>query len=131
MITGERFLQTSFLFVVAVSSSFVWTLVHAQISDRRVDWYAVNGELNERHQSLSLSSGEHTVATRVGWVCVISPESTNQARQIACFLEDKSVSFSVQCDPGRDQDHGQLQFAEGTGTSRRQDFVEVGCKIGR
>ena len=124
-------MKTSLLVVGVVFALLAWPAGHAQLrdGDRSVDWWAVNGEFNERDQSLTLGTGQHTLATRVGWLCLISQESENHLRQVTCSLEEKSVSFSVHCDFGRDEDHTQLWFFEGTGASRHQDFVDVGCRV--
>ena len=105
----------------------VFSPLAAQIvSPRPTEWYAVNQDLNDKNQTLTLGTGSHSVSLKTGDVCTISDVSINNARQVVCVHADQSVSFSVQCDSQRPKDHTQLRFRR-TGSSTLTDFIEVGC----
>ena len=96
-----------------------------------VRWYVVHQALSERGTSLALGDAVQEVRLNGGWSCVIGATSkalpTYEARETTCSNGDKSFSFSVQCEPGRPNDHAQIRFRNLE--KRPVDFVEVGCEL--
>jgi hypothetical protein len=97
----------------------------------RVRWYAVNGDLNEKGQSVNLGDSVHTFALNTGWSCTVGVTSKQlpayEARTTICEKGAEAFQFVVQCERSRPKDHTQIGFLR---TGRRLgDFIEVGCEF--
>lgn len=97
----------------------------------RIRWYAVNGELSDKGQSLNLSFGVQRIVMRGGWSCEVRPPSapypSHEARTTVCSgSRGEGVRFVVQCDDGRPKEDRQVGLME---DGREVDYIEVGCEL--
>jgi hypothetical protein len=91
----------------------------------------VHQALADRGHSLNIVDGVQTVDLNGDWSCSVAPPSSHlplyEARETTCRAGDKSVQFSVQCEPRRPKDRAQIRFRAVDG--RFLDFIEVGCEL--
>ncbi len=96
-----------------------------------VRWTVVHGALNEKGQVLRLGDSVEVVQLKGSWSCAVGAPSKHlpryEARTTTCSKGSDSFEFSVQCEPQRPKDHGQIRLR---GTTRQSaDFIEVACEL--
>lgn len=114
------------VFAAAVFAGPAVTRSEPAVQQGAITWWALNARLAAEGSMGTIGGGEHSISTKVGWRCAVSPQSPNGARETACRMGDHEVAFSVQCDVTRKEDHVQMRFSNRSG--RQKDFVEVGCR---
>lgn len=127
---GVRHLERDEMARTAILAALILVVAQPAQADQSVRWYAVNQSLNEAGNSLSLAESPQKIELRGGWSCSISASSTQTThsfREVTCNSGEKSVAFSVQCEPKRPKEHSQVRFKDVSG--KLLDFIEVGCEI--
>ena len=98
--------------------------------NQRVEWYAVDDQLDAKGQSLSLGDNTHSLNLTAGWVCSVGSTSKQlpsyEARTTVCRKGSESIEFTTQCERSRPEDHTQIRFRV---AGRFQDFIQVSCEL--